>query len=306
VIVLQTITLVCFGVILIRALFAIGMPRVGGKIGRKRKAPDPAPIPDGFAEAYIRSMRLSVAASDAAHFSIRKDFLRRGTREIPVLMRICRVAGCKTEIEIPSEPPGYERIDASEALALLRELPDLRLVRRLQLSDEPSFLDPWVRKITGQDVRHLGNATNFGLIVLYRPDRRAGRDNGLTLLHEWLHIVAFKYEIDLWRFGRANKSEPLAPPPFEGANSGRAKKLPHEAWSDLGEKLLGYDEAVARETALQAPLHAMILWGRIARILRRSPPRLRSTRAAEFERLDAFIRTEVAPKARQLRSVRTI
>jgi hypothetical protein len=37
-------------------------------------------------------------------------------------MRIYRVAGSKTEIEIPVEPPDYERIDAAEALALLREL----------------------------------------------------------------------------------------------------------------------------------------------------------------------------------------
>ena len=72
-------------------------------------------------------------------------------------------------------PPHYQRIDVAEALALLRELPDRRLVDRLHLSDQPSFLDPWVRRVTGQDGFLLGNATNTGLIVLYLPDRRFGR-----------------------------------------------------------------------------------------------------------------------------------
>jgi hypothetical protein len=49
-------------------------------------------------------------------------------------MRIYRVAGCKTEIEIRAESPDYERIDAAEALALLRELPDPRFIRRRALS----------------------------------------------------------------------------------------------------------------------------------------------------------------------------
>ncbi len=298
---LQAVIVILFGIMLIRAFLARGMPQVGGKIGSRRRGAEPTPVPDGFAKVYTRSMQLFVASADAANFPDRKSFLRRGTQGIPALMRIYRVAGCKTEIEIPAERPDYERIDAREALALLRELPDPRLVRRLHLRDEPSFLDPWVRKITGREVRLIGHANNFGLIALYRPDRNFPRENGLTLLHEWLHIVAFKHEIDLWRFGHVSKFEQLAPVPYDGLNTGRASKLAHEAWSDLGEKLLGYDEEVARQTALSAPVHAMILWGRIATILRRTPARLRSTRFADFERLGDFMRGEVAPKAREAR-----
>jgi hypothetical protein len=158
-----------------------------------------------------------------------------------------------------------------------------------------------VRKITGREVRLVGNANNFGLIALYRPDRNFPRDNSLTLLHEWLHIVAFKHEIDLWRFGRASKIEPLAAVPYDGINTGRASKLPHEAWSEFGEKLLGYDEEAARRTALSAPLHAKIVWQRIEKILRKTPARLRSTRFAEFERLGDFMREKVVPKAREAR-----
>ncbi len=130
-------------------------------------------------------------------------------------MRVYRVAGCATEIEVPLAPADYKRIDAAEALALLRELPDPRLVRRLHLSDEPCFLDPWVRQVTRQDFFLLGNATSSGLIVLYRPDRYRPHSTGLTLLHEWLHLLAFKSRSAVRRFQRANEVEPLAPPVVE-------------------------------------------------------------------------------------------
>jgi hypothetical protein len=290
------IFLVIFIVYLVRVFLQRGLPRVGGKIGRRQNTTATGPAPEGISAVYTRSMRVSVASADAAGFSSQKAFLRQGTREIPALMRVFCVAGCKTEIEIPAEPPDYERLDAADALALLRELPDPRLVRRLHLSDEPCYLDPWMRKITGQDIRLLGHATNFSLIALYRPDRRLRREVGLTLLHEWLHIVAFKHEIDLWQFRRADKIERLAPVPFDGANTGRARRLPHEAWADLGEKLLGYDERIARETALASPVHATILWRRVEKILRKPPAWLRSTRLAEFEARGNFMRTEVAAK----------
>jgi hypothetical protein len=297
------IFLVIFIVYLVRVFLQRDLPRVGGKIGRRQKITATEPLPAGISAVYARSMRVSIASADATGFPSQKAFLRQGTREIPALMRVFCVAGCKTEIEIPAEIADYERLDAGEALALLRELPDPRLVRRLHLSDEPCYLDPWMRKITGQDIRLLGHATNFSLIALYRPDRRFRREVGLTLLHEWLHIVAFRHEIDLWRFGRANKIEQLTPVPFDGANTGRAKRLPHEAWADLGEKLLGYDEAIARETALASPVHAMILWRRVEKILRKPPASLRNTRFAEFEARGSFMRTEVEAKAREARSL---
>jgi hypothetical protein len=218
------------------------------------------------------------------------------------VMRIYRVAGCKAEIEIPEEAAGYERIDAAQALALLRELPDPRRVHRLHLSDQRSFLDPWVRKVRGGEFFYLGHATNFSLIVLYKPDRRLGEVLGVTLLHEWLHLVAFASTIQLWRFRRANAIEPLPPLAPEPVNwSGRNTAI-HEAWCDLGEKLLGYDENTARQAALAAPVHAMILWRCVERMLRRTPLRLRSTRFDELMERADFMRAQVEPKARQVRA----
>jgi len=125
------------------------------------------------------------------------------------LIYVYRVAAFRTDIEIPAATPHYDRIDASEALALLRELPDPRLVLRLQLSDTPSFLDPWSRKATGRDaVFHLGSASNLRLAVLYLPDRAPRLLIGNVLVHEWMHLLTYKSDWAVWHFKRADKIEP--------------------------------------------------------------------------------------------------
>jgi hypothetical protein len=78
----------------------------------------------------------------------------------------------------------------------------------------------------------------------------------------------------------------------------------YEAWCDLGEKLLGYDEHTARQAALAAPVHAMILWRCVERMLRRTPLSLRSTRFDELMDRADFMRAEVEPKAREVRALR--
>ena len=301
VIVAQVTIIVLFALLLIRAFLQRGLPQVGGKLGPLRTVESAAPIPDGFSGVYARVMTVFAATADATSFSSLKAFLRQGTVGQPTLMRIYRVAGCKAEIEIPAAAPDYERIDAAGALMLLRELPDLRVIRRLHLSDERSFLDPWARKVRGQTILHLGHATNFRLVVLYRPNRRLGHLVGLTLLHEWLHIVAFASWWHVWRFNRANAVEPLEPVAIEPVDFGLWKTPGHESWCDLGEKLFGYDDTVARQAALASPLHAMIVWRRVEKIMCKAPARFRSTRFAAFEARAVFMHTEVGPKARHVR-----
>jgi hypothetical protein len=292
------IILIIFGIFLIRIFLNRNMPRVGGKIGALAAAGPPAMVPDGFSRIYARIVTVFIASSDAARFSSLKAFLRHGTTPQPTLMRIYRVAGCDTEIEIPAAAPGYERIDAAGTLALLRELPDLRLIRRLQISDEPSFYDPWARKIRGPEVFLLGHSTNARLVVLYKPGRDLGQFNGLTLLHEWLHLVAFSSPKDLRRFKRANAIEPIARAAIEPISIGVRDQHIHEAWCDLGEKIFGYDETIARDAALNAPAHTMILWERIETFLHGTAPAVRSTRFGELEKRGAFIHGEVAGKAK--------
>jgi hypothetical protein len=295
------IIVILFLVMLARGFLSRNMPRVGGKIGPIQTIDSPLALPSGFSLVYARAMTIFVA-SDAVRFPTLKTFLRDGLVQKRIVMRIYCVAGCKTEIEIPDQAADYERIDAAQALALVRELPDPRLVRRLHLSDEPSFLDPWVRKVKDEKLSFFGNATNFGLIVLYMPDRCLGKVLGLTLLHEWLHLVAFASTIQIWRFKRANAIELLPSLAFEPLNFGDRNTAIYEAWCDLGERLLGYDESAARQAALALPIHAIILWQCVESMLRRTPLRLRSARFDELMKRGDFMRAEVEPKARAVRA----
>lgn len=276
------------------------LPRVGGRLGPVRTIDPPQPSLSGFSLIYARAVTVFAASepSSVARFSTLEALLRDGTVQRPVVMRIYRVAGCKAEIEIPDQVPDYERIDAAEALALLRELPDPRLVRRLHISDEPSFVDPWLRKVNGEQFFVLGHANKHCLIVLYRPGRGHRELVRITLLHEWLHLVAYASAPVIRRFKRAHAIEPLPPLAVEPLD--RELRV-HEDWCYLGEDLFGYDEAAARRTALAFPVHAMILWRCVELMLRRTPLRLRSTRFDELMARGDFLLAEVEPKARAVR-----
>lgn len=289
-------------VLLINGFINRNMPRIGGKIGRRSPLVPADPLPEGLSRVECRRIVTYSAPSEPERYTTLKAYIRHGTQQQPGLAHIYRVAGCKTRIEIPAGPPDYERIDADDALALLRELPDLRLVSRLHLSDEPSFLDPWWRRMMGRsDIYHQGNANHLGLVVLYLPDRRLGLQIGTVLMHEWVHLLAFKAPRAVRRFKRANRIEQLPPLPIPLARSQGKKMQVYETWAELGEKLLDYDEALAREAALASPLHSMIVWRQVEKVMRKVPKRLASTRLSEFEAFGVFMRREVAPKARGLR-----
>lgn len=293
---------IAFVALLINAFINRNMPRVGGKIGpRIREAPELAP-PEGFSRVDCRAITNFDAATDAESFVSLEAYRRDGVTPRQGRVLVYRVAACNTRIEFLAEEPDYPRLTPVEMLALLRELPDPRLVYRLHLADEPSFLDPWVRKITGLDIRSVGNANLTGSIVLYRPDRRLGRELGLTLLHEWLHLVAFNSAQAIRRFKRADAIETLPPLAYEPVSFGDRRTRVYEAWCVLGEKVLGYDETVARQAALASPVHTMILWRHVEKIIRKTPRRFASTRLDEFHARAAFIRAEVAPKARAARA----
>ena len=286
--------------VLIRRLLDRNMPRVGGKIGAWRPPTAAEPLPEGFASVALRDATVFVAAEQIAAQSTLRAFLRRGIGRHRTALRIYRVAGYGTDIEIPVGEPDYDRIDATDALALLRELPDPRLVRRLHLSDEPCFLDPWLRRLRGARVFLLGNAVKGGLVVLYRPDRRQRRTVAATLLHEWLHLVAFTSPSALRQFKHA-AVEPMPAPAVEPVSYGLRSTTVHERWSELGEVLLGDDEAAARDVACAAPLHATILWRKVEALMRQTPPSLRSTRFAVLEARASFMRDVALPKGAAVR-----
>lgn len=298
----KLVVLVIFMVLVVFAFLRRNWAQVGGKLGRRSKSAPLPPLADGFSRVECRAIINYGAPADADNFTDLKTYLRDAAVRQPGLVYVYHVAGFGTQIEIPATAPHYDRIDATEALALLRELPDPRFILRLHLSDIPSFLDPWSRKATGRDdVFHLGVSTTLRLVVLYLPDRGLGPLLGTVLLHEWVHLLGFKSEWAVWRFKRADRIEPLPPLQIDPPASTHRRAATHEPWADFGEKLLGYDETLARETALAAPLHAMILWRRVEKFMGKVPKRLASTRLAELQARGAFMRAQVAPKARAAR-----
>ena len=295
---------ICLTILLVYGFLNRNMPRVGGKLGRRAPYPPADPPPQGFSRVDCRHIVTYLAPAEPDRYATLKTYLREGTQARTELVHVYRVAGCRTRIEVPAGPPHYERIDAAEALALWRELPDPRLVWRLHLSDEPAFLDPWWRRLSGRnDIFHQGHANNLGLVVIYLPDRRLGPMLGTILVHEWAHLLAYRKPRAVRRFKRANKIEPLPPLPMPLTYDHPVLRV-HETWAELGEKLLGYDDKLAREAALQAPVHAMILWRCVEKSLRKTPKRLASTRRDEFKARGVFMRAEVAPKARAVRRSR--
>jgi hypothetical protein len=299
----EALIFIIFAVLAVNAFLKRNWAQAGGKIGRRSEAAPLPPLPDGFSNVECREIVHYTAPATGESYSDLKTYMREAAVRRPGLINVYRVAGSDTRIEIPAATPHYNRIDAAEALALLRELPDPRLVLRLQLSDAPSFLDPWARQATGRgDVFHLGIATNQRLIVLFLPDRAFGPVIGTVLMHEWVHLLGFKCEWAVWRFKRANAIEALPPLDIEPTLFRGWRAATYEPWADFGEKLLGYDETIAREAALAAPVHAMILWRRVEKIMRKVPERFASTRRDAFAARAAFMREKVAPLARAARA----
>lgn len=290
---------ICLIVMLVRRPARSHLAWVGGKIGRRRPTPAGVDLPSGFSGVTSRDITVWGAQSDGKAYSSIQDFLRNCAFKRTELARFYRIAGCKTRIEIPARRPDYERITATETLALVRELPDPRLILRLHLSDEPSFYDAWLhQQDLAPNLGHLGHATTSRLVVLYRPDRGQLPQLRMTLLHEWLHLVAFRSGMALRRFKSANAIEPPASFPMAPLVDQRLQH--HEVWAELGERVVGPDDAMACEAALAAPVHSMILWRRVEGLFRSVPTNLATTRRAELEARAAFMTSEVAPKARAL------
>jgi hypothetical protein len=280
-------------------------PRIGGKIGRRSRDAPAIAVPAGFSRAQVRALTTFAPPNDAAGYKNLKAYLRHAPIRQSGLVYIYRVPRSYTRVEIPSDLPEDARPDPAGALALLRELPDSRLVYRLHFSAAPSFIEPWARRDRGLDkMVILGNATQNGLIVLYHFDRASCAHLPGTLIHEWLHILAYKAWWTIWRFKRANKIEALPPLPIAPTYLTNSKSPTYEDWATLGEMLLGYDEEAFRQTALAFPVHATILWRRVEKVMRKAPKRFASTRLAEFEARGAFMRTEVTPRAKAARRKR--
>lgn len=145
----------------------------------------------GYSSCQTETVTIVEGDHGAASFRDHADFQRRGWHVAHRRMLVCAVAASPgTEVAVPLDAPDYARIGPAEALALLRELPDMALIRRLTVCDGAQADEPWLRQVTGRPLTMLAEALPDGEVRLYRPV--AGEGLVTTALHEWSHLLRFR------------------------------------------------------------------------------------------------------------------
>ncbi len=90
-----------------RCIVNRNLPRVGGKIGARRVRWPASLTPPGFSYVDCRAITLFSRPPDAAPYANLKTYLRDAPLRRAALVRVYRVAGCNTRIEIMDEPPPF-------------------------------------------------------------------------------------------------------------------------------------------------------------------------------------------------------
>jgi hypothetical protein len=198
--------------------------------------------------------------------------------------------GCpETTIAIPEAEPDYDRISAQQALALLRTLPDIRLVRRLTILDTIFRYDPWFQQFNSS-WRLLGEVSDGAEIILYRP--AVTEDVAATVTHEWAHLLEFSSP--KWR-RLLNVVGDLEP--FVGRAGALYPEPPKEEWAVLGEFLLSTAPLLSPLTSFANPIRATVIANALRERLASLPTRLRSTEHAFYEAVLHWDVDTVRPEA---------
>ena len=100
-----TLLLINAGALAANAILNRGMPRVGGKIGRRSADAPAPPAPEGFSRVDCREITNFVAADDAELYDSLKAFARGAVNHRPGLVHVYHVADFDTRIDIPAPAP---------------------------------------------------------------------------------------------------------------------------------------------------------------------------------------------------------
>jgi hypothetical protein len=214
---------------------------------------------DVFSSERIEHVPLVIgpSSSDVRRYDSYDDYRYSGQRIWGASMRIMALAAHPgTEIAVPLE--STLSISLDEIADALHNLPNLELIRRITIIDEPHAEEQWLRQ----------TRDNAGLCVKAEAFPRAGEiriyATGIdasfsgTVLHEWNHLLKGAYPNASDAFDRVGTIEP-----FElGAFAPFAELRADEEWSYLGEQLADFKRqpAEALILALALPIRSSI-WG---------------------------------------------
>jgi hypothetical protein len=214
---------------------------------------------DVFSSERVERVPLVIgpSSSDVRRYDSYDDYRYSGQRIGNVRMRIMTLtAHPRTEVAVPVENALSVSLD--DVVDALHILPNLGLVRRITIIDEPHSEEQWLRQ----------TRDNAGLCVKAEAFPRSGEiwiyATGIdasfagTVLHEWNHLLKHAYPDASDAFDRVGTIEP-----FEiGAFAPFDELAADEAWSYLGEYLADFKRQSADALILASalPIRSSI-WG---------------------------------------------
>jgi poly(A) polymerase len=261
----------------------------------------------GFINPVMRTFELGgnpdtkiiYSDAEARYFSALKvtKHLRERAGEIDVT-KYSGPTRAKLE-SIMRDAGGLERCDLAtrlsplEALQIVKELPDARLVKRLTILNERHWQEPW-RRHTGQtNVNTMAEVLPDGSVTMYRPP--AGEVSRDTLFHEWAHLLKFRSPTESNLFDRVGALEPLRTQSKSDLSGGG-----DELWAvHVGEGLLNRSSLTAIAAAYENPIRSSLAGRALSRIIESVPEQQRSPRHAQFQLVTRYIEESVRPLAQQ-------
>lgn len=251
-------------------------------------------------------MRFSVGIEANRPFASWEEYREKCRRVIHPQMRVIGIEGCDTPKLIyqdtilqrrPPEEPAPILLP-EQALEMLMNLPDMRLISNLIVLDHANPDEGWFRR-TAPGARIPAEYHRPRGLILYRPAWVS--DTRDTFFYEWSGILwdALARSAPVAYFGRVGLREraswgaaalrrTVAMPRAENQAPGesiRRGRSPRELWASLGERLLHADER-AKKFAEGNPMRASILGRALSQVLCSAPAEL----TVNYERQLALVR----------------
>lgn len=214
---------------------------------------------DVFSSERVERIPLVIgpSSSDVRRYDSYDDYRYSGQRVGNLRMRILTLtAHPHTEIAVPVE--STLRISLDDIVDALHILPNIGLVRRITIIDEPHSEEQWLRQ-TQNNAGLCVKAEAFprkGEIRVYATGIDASFSG--TVLHEWNHLLKHAYPNASHAFDRVGTIET-----FElGASAPFDALVADEEWSYLGEHLADFKRQPAEALILASalPIRSSI-WG---------------------------------------------
>lgn len=185
--------------------------------------------------------------------------------------------------------PFVSRLSPLEALDVVRELPDTRLLKRLYVLEDwmrPSRYYGHTRLVT------MGMANpDEGSIRLFRPP--SGRLTRDTVFHEWAHLLKVARPIESRLFDMVGTLEPI-----QTCSRSDAHQNSDETWAVLvGEGLVSNNFHRAIATAFNNPIRSTIAALALKDVLSSVPPAQRSTLHQQYCCILRYIENIISARA---------